>query len=542
MDERKSGKKEFQEGLGESSQNDYQRQKEAAKKAMLVANDFNSSDDTTCGERIASFLVSADLTNKDGDSKHKEAFHPSRPILWTKGKYKSRDGKSQSSQIKPFYSDMVVRRTGNDLPKSDGSLAQKTKIQRSTLHHCSITNNTDPSREVYIVEKKKAVSHKRCFESYDASTSKDEKHNANFSCSDRVSIPRMRSEKEDISSVDKKRTKDLEATSSEDWKDRQEENTEKSLNFRATTVPKKERLTVAESKKKTISGSKIVEKECKDSERDHQVNEGNRKSAKLRGAAKDPGGKKMAKTTMVIDKDELKSKSENHVSFSFTGHLPGRIPGTYSLIDIEKLKQKHSRCCRECLEARARSAAPFRKGDKEEQAKKMITGRPTAPVVAVDRASSPEEQLENSIVFFRNALNAVDLLEKLFQNIGSTKEFLQNVYDGLEESNDVARCRRNMTQAREGDEGPIQPKDIPKDDRKEKVTNENHEVENKKVVGKPKKKFHSRIRFKNNGATGQSSDMTSLKQDQKSKPKRDRDKNLLELSDEWKKRNHNAKP
>lgn len=507
MDERKSGEKEYHEGQAYSSQNDYQRRKQAAKKTML--NDFNPNEDTTCGERVASFHVSADFTNKEDDSKHhnKEAFHPSRPIMWTRGKYKSRDGKSQSSQNKAFYSDMVVRRSRNDLTtaKNDGGFVYRTKNQRSTLQQSSEANYTDPSsREEYVVERKKTISHQRCFETFDASTSKDEKYSANFSCSDRVAIPRMKSEREDISSVEKKRTNDFKATSTEDWKCNQDENPEK-VHFKATTASRKERFNVAESKKKNISGSK--EKECKDSERSLQANEENRKSAKVRGTTKDPVGKKVAKTSSSnMDKDELKSKSENHVSAAFTGRLPGRIPGTYSLIDIEKLKQKHSRCCRECLEARARSARPVRNVNKQEDTKKLACRKPTVPVV-VDGSSS-EEQLDSSIVFFRNALNAVDLLERLFQNIGSTKEFLQNVYNGLEESSDVARCRRNIADARQGDEGATQQKNVPKNESKEKVTSENHEDESKKALGKQKRKDHSKIKFKSSGATGQSSDKT----------------------------------
>ena len=402
---------------------------------------------------------------------------------------------------------MVIRRAGNDLrgAKTNGNFAQRTRNQRPTLEQPNDTHNTDlSSREECNTEKKKAISHKRCFEVYDPTAVKDEKYHASFSCSDRASIPRMRSEREDISSIEKKHAKDLKGTSPED------ENQEKSVTFKGTTVSKKER-TNQELKKRTISGPKAPEKECNDSERNHRVNAHKRtsKSAKFSGTAKDPGRKKMAKTTTsTLGKDELTSKSENHVSAAFTGHrLPGRIPGTYSLIDIEKLKQKHSGCCRECLEARARSARPVRSVVKKDDAKKddakMTDRKPTG----LDNTSS-EEQLESSIVFFRNALNAVDLLEKLFQNIGNTKEFLQNVYDGLEESSDVARCRRNMTETRPGDEDTVQPKPVPKNESKKQVTSEKQEEENKKKVVKPKRKDHNKTKFKSSIATGQSSDNT----------------------------------
>lgn len=133
-------------------------------------------------------------------------------------------------------------------------------------------------------------------------------------------------------------------------------------------------------------------------------------------------------------------KSESVVSKA--GEIEGltpRIDCTMSLVDLDAVRNKHAGCCSECFIARAKSADNVRDMS-QDQPTTFETLRSSIITSSIDE----DEQLEglkNSLSFIDDAMTALQVMQKLIQNVGSTKSFLQKFYDSLGKTRDVARAR-----------------------------------------------------------------------------------------------------
>ncbi|KXJ19136.1 hypothetical protein AC249_AIPGENE11794 [Exaiptasia diaphana] len=525
----------------------------SASHSVLETADANSV--TFNADRVPTFFPANNQTEPQND------FKPTKPKLWLKRKSasKPRSAKDSGEPAKPIYSDVVARRNQSASSRYSERFYSTTDSATSfseddTDHKKDATKKPLKGNSNMVHERQ--VQPTRGKNSYADDFKTKSKKVAFSNAADEgeemkiVNGPKRKSRNERSLSGDVRNTNRRFAISNDQSNSKD-------------VLPKdnKDRVVVVSSEetsskpKEDRNNTKTKPKWNGNFSKDNSTRYGyaaRNNNLKASGAAVDntPSVEKTTantnapragttKTERFQRREPVKSESDiakaKQTESLQTDNHTTHLDGTVSLMNLDALRQKHPGCCNECIIARAESADVT---NTPQDRPKILDTLKTNMLTSSDNEEEQVEGIKTSLTFINDAMAALQIMQRLIENVGSTRDFLTQFYDSLGKTRDVARCRRSASSSSE-EIVESSFSDVERDEWFGNVSDEedvDEAVSNEQV----KTKSVSTSNGDANKGVAESHDhcQSSLKSSFRPRKyvKKDRDRNLLELSKEWEKR------